>query len=219
MRMKLIKKCNTIYLIYTAILALVLVFCLLNKQTFKSYFGYIFIGLVAFSFIFMTIFHTYENNCDKKIINKMVLEGKMALARIDHAQFEKFHKDSALKRFVIWKLDITYYDNNYKEHKETIFEQFAPLQESVPQGNIYITYDENEPDCKFIVPNLLVGAYDSNKDLILNYEKKFKNIKYLNVYYNRGLVVETFAESLKKKKADYDAKMDYEKSKEEEEKK
>jgi len=219
MRMKLIKKCNTIYLVYTAILACVLLFCLLNKDTFKSYFGYIFAGLIGFSFLFMTIFHNYENNADKKIINQMVLEGKMVLAKINHAEFERIHKDSALKRFVIWKLDITFYDHEYKEHKETIYEQFAPLQESVPQGNIYVTYDPEDPECIFIVPNMLVGAYDTNKDLILGYEKKFTNIKYLNVYYNRGLVVETFMDSIKKKKADYDAKVEYEKSKEEQENK
>ncbi len=109
-------------------------------------------------------------------------------------------KDAVLKRYVIWKLDITYYDENYVGHKETIYEQFAPLQESVPQGNIYITYDPERPDYKFIIPNMLVGAFDTNKDLILGYEKNFKNMKYLNVYYNHGLIVETFAESLNTKK-------------------
>ena len=53
---------------------------------------------------------------------------------------------------------------------------------------------------------MLVGAYESNKDLILNYEKNIKNMKYLNVYYNQGLVVETFKEFLEKKKAEYEAR-------------
>lgn len=214
MREKLLKKYNAIYIVYIVILAAALLAILFFKEQIKSYLIWIFVGIAIFSTLFISILHYFEINEDKKIINEMAFNGQMALAHIDSACFEKFVKDAVLKRYVIWKLDITYYDENYVGHKETIYEQFAPLQESVPQGNIYITYDPERPDYKFIIPNMLVGAFDSNKNLILGYEKKFKNMKYLNVYYNNGLIVETFAESLKKRNEEYKAKQEYQKAKE-----
>lgn len=218
MRLKLLKKYNTIYLLYTIALAITLISVLVLKDTLIDYYIWIFIAMAVLSIVFISLLHYFETNTDKKIINEMVFNKQMALAKINKAEFEKFVKDATLKRTVIWKLDITYYDNKYVEHNETIYEQFAPLQDSVPQGNIYITYDPDRPDYKFIVPNMLVGAFEQNKDLILGYEKKFKNIKYLNVYYNHGLVVETFAESLRKQREDYEAKKEYQRKMEEKEK-
>ena len=218
MRLKLLKKYNTIYLLYTIALAITLISVLVLKDTLIDYYIWIFIAMAVLSIVFISLLHYFETNTDKKIINEMVFNKQMALAKINKAEFEKFVKDATLKRTVIWKLDITYYDNKYVEHNETIYEQFAPLQDSVPQGNIYITYDHDRPDYKFIVPNMLVGAFEQNKDLILGYEKKFKNIKYLNVYYNHGLVVETFAESLRKQREDYEAKKEYQRKMEEKEK-
>lgn len=206
MRLKLIKKFNIAYIIYTTVMAVTLAVCLLKKDVIKPYLPYIFIGVILFSFVFIAIYHYLEVNVDRKIIIKMVQEGNMALARIENGVFEKMHKDAALKRYVIWKLSLTVYDKNMEAHETEIYEQFAPLQESIPQGNVYVTYNPDRPDHIFIVPNMLVGAYESNKDLILNYEKNIKNMKYLNVYYNQGLVVETFKESLEKKKAEYEAR-------------
>lgn len=218
MRLKLLKKYNTFYLLYTIALATLLLVLLICREKLIQYYIWIFLGLALSSVIFISLLHYFETNEDKKIINEMVFNKQMALARINKAEFEKIVKDTTLKRTVIWKLDITYYDHKYVEHNETIYEQFAPLQESVPQGNVYITYDPDRPDYKFIVPNMLVGAFEQNKDLILGYEKKFTNIKYLNVYYNKGLVVETFAESLRKQKEDYQAKKEYQERMENKEK-
>lgn len=206
MRLKLIKKFNIAYIIYSIIMAIALLLCLFKMEEIKSFVVYVFIGIVVFSLIFISIYHYLEVNVDRKIITKMVQEGNMALARIESGVFEKIHKDAALKKYVIWKLSVTIYDKNLEVHKMEIYDQFAPQQESIPQGNVYVTYDPNKPDCIFIIPNMLVGAFESNKDLILNYEKKIKNIKYLNVYYNHGLVVETFKESMKKKQEEYEAR-------------
>jgi len=203
MRLKLLKKYNTIFAIYSILMILGLVLSIVFSKKLGSNFIFVIIGLVLISIIFTWIIHYNELNEDKKIINEMVFNGEMALAHIESGKVEKIHKDSALKKYVIWKLDLTVYDHDNNKHRITTYEMCNPTVRSIPNGNIYVTYDPNNLEKMFVVPNMLVGAYEGNKDLILNYEKHVKNIKYLNVYYKEGIVIETFQQSMEKKMFDY----------------
>ena len=81
----------------------------------------------------------------------------------------------------------------------TFSEKFASTQTSIPNGFIYVTYDTDKPEAVFIIPNMLLGAFENVPSIIQNYEKTVKDIRYLNVYFTKGIVLETFKESLRKK--------------------
>ena len=140
-----------------------------------------------------------EANYDKKIINKMTSNGNIALARIEKGTFNRIIKDSNNRKYTIWDLNVTLYDQNNEVHKMTFSEKFASTQTSIPNGFIYVTYDTDKPEAVFIIPNMLLGAFENVPSIIQNYEKTVKDIRYLNVYFTKGIVLETFKESLRKK--------------------
>ena len=75
------------------------------------------------------------------------------------------------------------------------------MHEKVPSGTVYITYNPDKPEQIFIIQNVIISHIPALAPIVQAYEKNKKiSIKYLNVYYRDGLIVETYKESLKNQK-------------------
>lgn len=199
MQLKINRKLNFILLIYTVLLLGVIIFLVVNRDIWDNNRMTIIVTLIVASTLFLVMFKYYEANYDKKIINKMTSNGNIALARIEKGTFNRIIKDSNNRKYTIWDLNVTLYDQNNEVHKMTFSEKFASTQTSIPNGFIYVTYDTDKPEAVFIIPNMLLGAFENIPPIIQNYEKTVKDIRYLNVYFTKGIVLETFKESLRKK--------------------
>ena len=150
--------------------------------------------LIALTIGSIIIQRTLEMNADRKLILKLIEENKVALCNINSGTYYKTIKDSALNKYNLWKLECTVYNDNLETKKIEIIEKFSPKQLQIPTGYCYITYDEKEQ--YFIIPNAVISNYLNLKDKIEHYEKKVKSIKYLNVYYQNGLRLQTYKETL-----------------------
>ena len=78
----------------------------------------------------------------------------------------------------------------------TIIEKFSTHQTSIPSGHVYVTYQEDKPEDSLIIPNVIIGSIPEYKPLVDEYEKKIKP-KYLNAYINKGLILQTYKDSIK----------------------
>lgn len=158
-------------------------------------------GFIAYAVICFFGFKMYEKNVDKHMIQKMVFKGQIALANIKKAAPLKVIRDSSGKNYVLWEIDIEFYDQNFNRFETTIIEKFNPMHEKVPNGSVYITHNEDKPEQKFIVQNVMISHVPALASVVHAYEKNKKiPIKYLNVYYKDGLIVETYKESIKVQK-------------------
>ena len=147
------------------------------------------------------LFKMLEINWDKRMIQKMAINKQVAIANITKAEKYTALKDSSGHHYNIWQFNVIYWDQEMKAHEGVLFDKLNPSVEEVPLGTVYITFDPTKPLRKFILQNIIVGNIPSLQPLVTKYENnKTINIKYLNVYYNKGLVIETFKQSLKASK-------------------
>ena len=146
-------------------------------------------------------FKTYEKNVDKRMIQKMVLNGQIALANIKNAKPFRVIRDTSGKNYVLWEIELEFYDKDFNAYEMTIIEKFNAMHQSVPNGTVYITHNPDKPEQKFIIQNIMISHVPALAPIVQAYEKNRKiSIKYLNVYYNDGLIIETYKESIKNQK-------------------
>ena len=146
------------------------------------------------------IFKMVETNYDKRMIQKMVMKGDIALANIKNAKAIKHIKDTSGKHYHLWEIEVEYYDQQFKKHEYTLIDKLNVNVREIPHGTVYITHNENKPDQKFLVQNVMIGHIPQLQPIVAAYEKNKKlPIKYLNVYYNNGIIVETYQTSMKNK--------------------
>ena len=201
MQQKLYRRCTII--IATLIVALIggSVYLYINRELWADKKALVLVPMMIGIFVILAIYVWYETNCDKLIIRKMVNNNKIALAYIKSGGYVRVIRDSKLKNHVLWKLELTVYTQDGQTIETSTIEKFAPFQTSIPSGNVYVTYDENKPDHIFIIPNAVIGSYPELQPIVEAYEnnKKIK-ITYLNAYYDQGIVLKTFKETLKEGK-------------------
>lgn len=158
-------------------------------------------GFIVYAVICFFGFKMYEKNADKYLIQKMVLKGQIALANIKKAAPLKAIRESSGKYYVLWELEVEFFDQQFNRFETSIIEKFNPMHEKVPNGTVYITHDEAKPERKFIVQNVMISHVATLAPIVHAYEKNKRiPIKYLNVYYKDGLIVETYKESLRNQK-------------------
>ena len=198
MQLKINRRCNIIITTFIVIILAGIVGLVLTQDLWQNNRVMVIALFAVVSTVFLVCFKYYEMNADRKIISRMVANGDIALAEIKGATFERIIKDSNNRKYPVWKLEIVYYDRDNNKHTATMYEKFDASQTKVPHGNVYITNDESRPDYKFIIPNILLQIYEGAEDMIAGYESHIKDIRYLNVYYRKGIVIETFKKSLNK---------------------
>lgn len=186
-------------IIEVAVMLLVIVVAILNRNAFsKNALITVVVILAILSVVANALVRNYSFKYDKKLITRMVAQGHMALFKVEHGTFEMFVKDANSNPNVIWKIEGLLQTKDNERKRITVYDQFASEQTSIPEGYVYITYDPSKPDATFVIPNMLVGAFTDNKELIESYQKNVKGLKYLNVYYKKGLVMESFKTTLEK---------------------
>ncbi len=165
-------------------------------------------GFVLYAAVCFFGFKTYEKNVDKRLIQKMVLKGDIALANIKKAAPFRVIRDTSGKNYVLWEIDIEFYDKEFNAYEMTIIEKFNAMHPAIPNGTVYITHNPEKPEQKFIIQNVMISHVPSLAPIVQAYENNKKiSIKYLNVYYKDGLIVETYKESIKnQKKAEKESK-------------
>ena len=151
-----------------------------------------------FNSVFTIFFKVLEVNWDKRLMQKMAIKGQIAIANIKKAEKYTAMKDSGGNHYTIWRFDVIYWDHDMKRHEAVLFDKLNPTISEVPLGTVYITNDEAKPLNRFILQNVIIGNIPTLQPIVAKYESnKAINIRYLSVYYNKGLVIETFKSSMK----------------------
>ena len=182
-------------------LGVVLIFALivvLNLNFFRPYIMWAFVGAFIYNIICFLVYKYIEKNWDKSIIQKMTLANQVVIANIKQSKIAFHFRDSSGKRYNMWEIEVEYIDHDLNHSKMTIFEKLNINQTIIPLGTVFLTHDPNKIGKKFIVPNVIISHIDTLMPIVTKYEKEKKAfIKYLNVFYNDGIVIETFRQSMK----------------------
>ncbi len=200
MQLKLNRRYNIIILGFLAVLLLAIIYLTINNASWSNRRVEVIILIIVISTLFLIWFKWYENNCDKHIINKMVKEGHVALAYIKDGKFERIIKDSNNRKYPVWRMVVDVYDKDLNKKELVMYDKFNTSQTKMPKGYIYVTYDPNDEERMFVVPNMLLGTYDGAEELVTKYEHNIADIRYLNAYFMQGMVIETYKKSLNKAK-------------------
>lgn len=176
-----------------------IVWLFLNSNTWVEYGYKIIIIFVLIMFLLTMIYSYIDLNQDRIIIKRMIKKGDIALIKIKNGTFYRVIRDAKLKNKVLWKLEVELYDQDMNVIQKEIIEKFSPTQTSIPKGNCFAVYNPKKPDNILIVPNIIISSIQAFAPLVEEYEKKFKPT-YLNVYYNKGLIIKTYQESIKEQK-------------------
>ena len=195
MQSKIYRK-STVFLTLVLVIDVLSIIWLVTNQSVWADHKFSTIALfVLFLFVLSTAFSYYDMNADRNIIKKAVNNGDVAMAYIVDGKFVRFGRDAKLKNHVFWELTVDIYDNDMKKVRTKIVEKFTIHQTKIPSGYVFVTYNENKPEDSLIIPNIIISSMPVYQELVEDYEKALKP-KYLNVYYNNGLVIQTYRESI-----------------------
>ena len=199
MQLKILKRLNLIlYALLGAVLILAIV-VILNFNFFRPHLLLVFAGTFIYNMIAFFLYKYLEKNWDKSIIQKMAIANQVVIANIKQSKQLFSFKDSGGKRYNMWQIELEYVDHDLNHHTTLIFEKLNQELTILPLGTVFLTYDPKKPDRQFIVPNVIISHIDTMIPIVSNYEKSKKAfIKYLNVYYNDGLIIETYRQSMSK---------------------
>jgi len=199
MQFKIYKRLNTLLWAMLAVVAVFAIVVLLNFSYFSPYLIIIFVAMFGYNIICFLVYKSIEKNWDKRLIQKMAINNQVVIANIKSSKLAFQFRDSSNIRYGMWEITVDYIDHDMSTHEFVIYEKLSVNVEHIPLGTVFMTNDNNKPGHKFIVPNVIVSHIETLMPVVQNYEKQKKAyIKYLNVYYNNGLVIETFAQSMKK---------------------
>lgn len=201
MQLKIYQRLNQLLILIFVSIVVFGIAVVLNFNRLENMKTLIFAFFMLYSLGCYFIFKMIENNWDKRLIQKMAIANQVVVANIREAKPYLHIKDSSSKHYNLWEITVDYYDHDLNRHEYTLFERMNASVEMIPHGTVFLTHDENKPNRKFIIPNVIVSHIESLMPIVQKYEKtKAINIKYLNVYYNTGIVIETYKESLKNQK-------------------
>jgi len=166
-----------------------------------------FIGIfVVVSIILMTIYRWFEARWDKRVITRMAQDGKIALVNISGAKRIMPMRDTGFVSYWLYEFQSELYDNECNKIEKVFYEKMNRETNEIPSGSVYVTYDETKPGQVFIIPNVMISHMPHLAPIVKQYEEdKTIRIKYLDVYYNKGIVIKNFKETVPdhmKKKAD-----------------
>ena len=179
----------------------ILIILLLNRRMWQDNSVLVFGIYIAAVFLATFIYADYDLNVARRAVMKKVREGHIALAKINGGKTEQMIRDSRFRNYMLWDLNLTVIDNDLNTIHTHCIEKFSLQQQSIPSGHVYVTYDPAKPEEILILPNILLQQLPEYQPLVETYEAKVKT-SYLNCYYNRGLILKTFKESLAERKKD-----------------
>ena len=201
MQYRIYKQLNMLLFLMLAIPIVFTIIVVINLSYFQEYMITIFIVVFLYNIICFFLFKMLEKNWDSAIIQKMAIANQVVIANIKSAKIAFPFRDSSRKLYNMWEITVDYIDHDMSTHEFVFFEKLNPNQTELPLGTVFMTNDDKKPGRKFIVPNVVISHIESMMPIVENYEKQKKaSIKYLNVYYKDGLVIETYKQSINKQK-------------------
>jgi hypothetical protein len=206
MQIRIARVLNKVLLLFSVVIVLLFAAIFVVGHYRSDYKNY-FIGVFVLVSIVLALYFRYiEDYWDKRIIIRMAKEGKIALMNISGGKRLVPLRDSSLKRFWIYELEGELYNIEHEAIKKTFQEKMNKDMDEIPQGTVYVSYDEEKPRQIFIIPNAIISSLPNLMPLVQSYEKDSKiTIKYLDAHYNKGIVLKTFQETIsdyKKEKAE-----------------
>ncbi|MDR0589159.1 MAG: hypothetical protein LBG25_01295 [Spirochaetaceae bacterium] len=166
----------------------------------KQYPDYRFYYIAAFVIITVTltvVFKWLENRWDKSVILKMTREGKIALMNIRGGRRLFPLRDTGLVNYWIYEIEGDLYNGEHEKLEKVFHEKMNRDEGEIPQGSVYVTYDDTKPSQIFIIPNAVIGNLPNLIPIVASYEKDKKiDVKYLDVFYRRGMVLRTVREAM-----------------------
>ena len=199
MQLKYYRKSTILIGVITAVSLIAIVVLLLNRKLWQenrfTVFGIYTVAIFAATFLYAD----YDLNAARRAVMRKVRGGHVALAKINGGKTEKMIRDARLRSYILWDLDITVIDNDMESIHTHCIEKFSLEQKSIPSGHVYVTYDPAKPDEILILPNILLQQLPEYQPLVETYEAKIKT-SYLNCYYNRGLILKTYKDTMAESK-------------------
>jgi hypothetical protein len=170
---------------------------------YPDYRFYYIAGFVIITVTLTVVFKWLENRWDKSVILKMAREGKIALLNIRGGRRLFPLRDTGLVNYWIYEIEGDLYDGEHEKREKVFHEKMNRETGEIPQGSVYVTYDETKPAQIFIIPNAVIGNLPNLIPIVAAYEKDKKiPLKYLDVFYRRGMVLRTIREAMTEYKLD-----------------
>ena len=157
------------------------------------------IGIFLAVGVALLVFYRWlETYWDKNIITRMAQNQKIALANIKVGKRIGPMRDSSFTNYWLYEFDAILYDTKtHTPFEKTFYEKMSRKTDAVPSGSVYVTYDEDKPSQLFVLPTALISHLPILAPIVQQYEDdKNLKIRYLDVYYDKGIVIKTFRESV-----------------------
>ncbi len=159
------------------------------KTTYLILFAVIAIALMIF-------FRWMEEGWDKRVITRMAKDGKVALANIKSSERVMRMRDSAFTNFWLYEFKADLVTPELETLKDVKFwEKMSAETDKIPNGSVFVTYDPEKPTQIFVVPNVLISQLPELMPAVRKIEAK-ASIRYLDTYFNKGMVIRSMKESL-----------------------
>ncbi|MBO4218256.1 MAG: hypothetical protein J5694_02475 [Erysipelotrichaceae bacterium] len=199
MQLKYYKRSTIMIGIITVASVVTMIVLLLNRRLWQenrfTVFGIYTIAIFVATFLYAD----YDLNVARRAVMKKVRQGHIALARINGGKTEKMIRDARFRSYILWDLDLTIIDNDMQSVPAHCIEKFSLEQKTIPSGHVYVTYDPDRPEEILILPNILLQQLPEYQPLVETYEAKIKT-SYLNCYYNHGLILKSYKDTLAERK-------------------
>ena len=155
--------------------------------------------LILFAIIAITlmiVFRWMEDSWDKRVITRMAKGGKVALANIKHSERVMRMRDSAFTNFWLYEFVADLVTPELETLKDVKFwEKMNAETDEIPNGSVFVTYDPEKPTQIFVVPNVLISQLPELMPAVRKIEAN-ASIRYLDTYYNKGMVIRSMKASL-----------------------
>lgn len=160
------------------------------------------VSFVVVAVALLLFFRWLESNWDKRVITSMAKDGKIALANIKSAKRILHMRDTSLANYWLYEFEADLYDPEMEHIEKTFYEKMNYTTERIPLGSVYVTYDYKKPNQIFIIPNALIGHIPELAPIVRRFEDNRNiNVKYLDAFYNKGMVLQSMRESVAQQKA------------------
>ena len=196
MQLKIAKIINSLLAVLTVIILALAggyIFVYNRYPEFKTTYLVLF-AIVAV--VLMLFFRWMEDGWDKRVITRMAKDGKVALANIKHSERVMRMRDSAFTNFWLYEFVADLVTPDLQTLKDVKFwEKMNAETQQIPNGSVFITYDPEKPTQIFVVPNVLISQLPELIPVVRKIEAN-ASIRYLDTYYNKGMVIRSMKESL-----------------------
>ncbi len=198
MQFKIARILNTALIIITLIILAMGAGYIFIYNSFPEYKTPYLIGFAAAAILLLWLFKWLESRWDKRIITKMASSGKIALVNIESAERILNMRDSTFSSYWLYSITGRMLTPELEVVPEIKFyEKMNAETGEIPRGTLFITYDKEKPSQIFIVPNVLISHLPELMPTVQKMEGSgLLDVKYLNAYYHKGMVVKTIRETL-----------------------